>query len=262
MLDWLHTTGRLLGTSAMGRVMESHPEIDSTNARALSWASEGAVHGSMVVAEKQTAGRGRHGRSWDGGQGESLLFSLVVRPQMEKERFGLLPLAAGLAVRDAVEPLPGLPEPALKWPNDLLVGGRKCAGILVESVMPAGSAPWAVVGIGLNVNQDSFPESLKEIATSLRLASGKQVARPLLLAHLLEAFEERLGLAETRPSALVQDYLQVLHGVGRPVRFRHPDGRVTEGVLSGIDHSGALRVETGGQEEVYTAGEISLSAAG
>lgn len=259
MLDWLHTTVRLLTTSVVGRTMESHAEIDSTNARALEWASAGAPHGATVIAEKQSAGRGRYGRPWVGGEGESLLFSVVVRPGVDPEQFGLIPLAAGLAVRDACQSLPGLPAPRLKWPNDLLIERRKCAGILVESVIPAGAPPWAVVGIGLNVNQMEFPDPLADLATSLRLASGRRIARPLLFAELLASLEERLNQTDADPSSLARDYVDALHGVGDTVLFRHPDGTESEGVLRGISGSGALRVERDGREEVFSAGEISLS---
>lgn len=259
MLNWLHTTARLLTTSVVGRAMESHTQIDSTNVRALEWASQGAPHGATVIAEKQTAGRGRYGRPWVGGDGESLLFSVVVRPAVDPGRFGLIPLAAGLAVRDACESLPGLPAPRLKWPNDLLVQGRKCAGVLVESVIPAGAPPWAVVGIGLNVNQTGFPDPVADRATSLRLASGRPIARPLLFAELLASLEERLNQTDAQPEGLVEAYLRALHGIDNKVLFRHPDGTESEGILRGISASGALRVERDGREEVFSAGEISLS---
>ncbi len=153
MLDWLHTTERLPTTRSLGRSLEGFAEIDSTNARALSRAAEGAPSGAVVVAEFQSAGRGRLGRKWDGGRGESLLFSVGWRSDSpDAGHFGLTPLATGLALRDAVQGYTGGEAVDLKWPNDLLVGGMKCAGVLVESVIMSKRERWAVIGVGLNVN--------------------------------------------------------------------------------------------------------------
>ncbi len=278
MLDWLHTTGRLLTTRSLGRSIEGYPEIDSTNARGLSWAAEGAPSGAVVVAEYQSAGRGRLGRRWVGGRGESLLFSVVFRPEGRPEgrpeaagrtsganrpanHFGLLPLAAGLALRDSVQSYVGDKTVDLKWPNDLLVGGRKCAGVLVESVIIPGRERWAVVGVGLNVNQRDFGRELSGHATSLRLAGGQEVPRPILLAQVLGALEERIEQMESHAEELVADYGAALRGTGDSVTVAQADGRVVRGTLMGIDSSGALRVSTQDRDHVFTAGEVTLSKA-
>jgi BirA family transcriptional regulator, biotin operon repressor / biotin---[acetyl-CoA-carboxylase] ligase len=263
MLDWLQTTRRLLNTRYVGRAMEGHAVLDSTNARALAWAHDGARAGAVVVADQQTAGKGRLGRYWQGGQSLSLLFSVVARPAVEDERFGLIPLVAGLAVVDAVQPVVGESAVQLKWPNDLLVNGRKSAGILVESVMVTGGVPksrCAVIGIGINVNQEVMPRELEATAISLRQATGAVVPRPILLAHLLEALEDRLDQLEDDAEGVIRAYSDRLAGVNQPVSLSRPDGGQVHGTSLGIDGSGALCILTeNGERSVFTAGEVTQS---
>jgi BirA family biotin operon repressor/biotin-[acetyl-CoA-carboxylase] ligase len=263
VLDWLHTTDRLLTTRSLGSAMEGYPEIDSTNARALAWAAGGAQSGALVVAEYQSAGRGRLGRRWVGGRGESLLFSVVLRPEgrVPSDHFGLLPLATGLALRDSVLGYVGGQSVDLKWPNDLLVGGKKCAGVLVESVIIPGRERWAVIGVGLNVNQRRFEAELAPQATSLRLAGGQDVPRPILLAQVLGALEDRIEQMESKAAELIAEYGSALRGIGEAVTVAQADGRVVQGTLIGIDPTGALRVSVQDQEHVFTAGEVTLSKA-
>src|SRR5690606_12415094 len=145
-------------TARFGRTHRALGATGSTNADALAWATEGAPDGALVTAEHQTAGRGRHGRTWTDAPGLSLLASLLLRPTLPPDRLGLLPLAAGLAAADAVESVTGL-VPRLKWPNDVLLGGRKVGGLLLESRLGDGPAT-VVLGLGLNVGQADFPPEL------------------------------------------------------------------------------------------------------
>jgi BirA family biotin operon repressor/biotin-[acetyl-CoA-carboxylase] ligase len=223
--------------SALGRPRLHLRETDSTNARARALAAAGAPHGTLVTAAAQTAGRGRQGRTWVAPPGRTLLCSLVVR-----ELDPLLSLRAGLAVADVVGP-----EAALKWPNDVLLGGRKVAGVLVEGRPQDG---WAIVGIGLNVALDpaELPPELRETAGTLH---RDPAAIEPTLVELLGALDARL----TEPAAATlaafggRDALR-----GRPVRWGGGGGTAI-----GIDESGGLRVQLpGGDVTVLQAGEVHL----
>jgi BirA family biotin operon repressor/biotin-[acetyl-CoA-carboxylase] ligase len=212
-----------------------HRVVDSTNERAKELAAAGAPHGTLVTADEQTAGRGRQGRSWLAEAGAAVLMSVVLRPPPEA-----LPLAAAVAVAEAV-PV----EAAIKWPNDVLVEGRKLAGILVEGRPQEG---WAVLGIGLNVSAPAggFPEELREIAASLNGA----LSRHEVLAALLERLEARL--ASPLPEVLAEwrrrDAL-----LGQRVGW---DGG--HGVAAGIDADGSLLVDTDAGRVALIAGEVHL----
>jgi len=262
-LDWVETAKRILTTRYLGHVFEAHEKVRSTNRRAMEWAASGVDSGAVVVADYQTEGRGRFGRSWDGGNGDSLLLSVVVRPTIGAEYLGLLPLAGGLAVVDSVRSQIPSKLVELKWPNDLLVQGRKCAGILVESVMVSGAAGvrsfQAVIGIGINVNQEVMPDSLSESATSLRIVRGQIVPRALLLAGLLECLEVRLDQLERDPESLVADYQPALSGLNREVVVSQANGDTIRGTSLGVDATGALRVWTEAGERVFTAADVTLS---
>lgn len=209
---------------------------DSTNARARSLAAAGAPHGTVVTAAEQSAGRGRQGRAWSAAPGRALLCSVVIRDPV-----ALLPLAAGVAVAEVVGP------PArLKWPNDVLLEGRKVAGILVEGRPQEG---WAVVGIGLNValRASDFPVELRETAGTLGLAPAD--VEPVLEV-VLRRLEEWIWLDAASLVEAVRDRDALL---GRPVRWA--EGR---GVGAGIDAGGRLLVATDGGTVALDAGEVHL----
>jgi BirA family biotin operon repressor/biotin-[acetyl-CoA-carboxylase] ligase len=215
-----------------------HRATDSTNERAKELALAGAPHGTLVTADEQSAGRGRQGRAWTAPPGSALLMSLVLR-----ELDPLLPLAAAVAVCEA---LPEDADARIKWPNDVWLGRRKLAGILVEGRV---QESWAVLGIGLNVSTEAFPDELAEIATSLRL-SGFDLEREPLLAELLRTLERRLATPEAELLAAwaERDALR-----GERVRW---DGG--EGTAAGIDRGGSLIVETDGGLTTLAAGEVHL----
>ena len=209
---------------------------DSTNARARELAIAGARHGTVVTAGEQSAGRGRQGRTWSAAPGRALLCSIVIRDPV-----ALLPLAAGVAVAEVIGPLA-----RLKWPNDVLVDGRKVAGILVEGRPQEG---WAVVGIGLNValRVADFPVELRETAGTLGLSPAD--VEPTLVAVLgrLEAWIS-VDAASLVEAVRDRDALY-----GREVRWA--DGR---GVGAGIDAGGRLLVTTEGGTVALDAGEVHL----
>lgn len=222
----------------------------STNDDALNAAKAGAAHGATFVAERQTAGRGRRGHRWSSAPGESLTFSVLLRPKLTPERASAFTLAVGLAVRDASAARVRTPI-SIKWPNDVLASERKLAGVLVESQVQGTALSALIVGVGLNVHTKRLPEDLSDMATSLALLGAENVDRELLLCDLLARIEARLlayersGLAPLLPELRSHDALY-----GRRVRI---DG--TTGIARGIDHSGALLVETGN-------GEVRSTAAG
>ncbi len=157
--------------------------------------------GTVVVAEEQTAGQGRHGRSWHSEAGTGLYLSMVMRADLPPDSLQTLTLALGVAVREAILQASGV-EADLKWPNDVLVAGRKCAGILVQK-----TAAGVIAGIGVNVNQTAFPAELAASATSLRLASGRLHSREDLLACLLESVEKYTKLlVERGGTAILNSY--------------------------------------------------------
>jgi BirA family transcriptional regulator, biotin operon repressor / biotin---[acetyl-CoA-carboxylase] ligase len=209
---------------------------DSTNERARALAATGAPHGTLVTADEQRAGRGRQGRVWTAPPGSAVLMSVLLRELSET-----LPLAAAVAVCDAVPA-----EAQIKWPNDVWIDGRKVAGILVEARPQEG---WAVLGIGLNVTTEEFPAELN--ATSLRLAGAS-----LSPAEALAALLESLRIWLPRPSAEVLAAWRSRDALlGRTVRWSNGNN---EGTAAGVDDSGALIVETRNGRVALDAGEVHL----
>ena len=226
---------------------------DSTNAVAVAAAADGADEGLLVLADQQAAGRGRHGRSWIAPPGTSLLFSLLVRPVAPADMHRLLPLLTGLVVAETVAR--HLPDTAvaLKWPNDLLVGDRKAAGILAES---AGGA--VVIGVGVNVDWRGVerPADLAG-ATSLAEAADQAVDRWRLLAGLLGVFSRRYEQWQELPAAFLDDYRARCDTIGRAVRVERTERSPLEGLATGVDHTGALQVRTSdGETMAIHAGDV------
>jgi BirA family transcriptional regulator, biotin operon repressor / biotin---[acetyl-CoA-carboxylase] ligase len=213
-----------------------HRLTDSTNERAKLLAAAGAPHGTLVTADEQETGRGRQGRVWTAPPGTAVLMSVVLRELDER-----LPLTAAVAISEAL-PL----EAAIKWPNDVWIDGRKVAGILVEGRPQDG---WAVLGIGLNVTTEDFPQELAETATSLRLA-GVETTPAQVLTDILGSLSGWLGSPRDAVLAAWRER-DALKGE----RVRWSDG---EGIAAGIDDSGALLVETGNGRVTLDAGEVHL----
>jgi len=213
-----------------------HRLTDSTNERARGLAAAGAPHGTLVTADEQAAGRGRQGRQWTAPAGSAVLMSLVLRELDE-----LLPLAAAVAVCEAL-PV----DAAVKWPNDVWIERRKAAGILVEGRPQEG---WAVLGLGINVTTTEFPPELADRATSLHL-SGAETSSDQVLADVLRSLSEWLGAS----SAAVLSAWRSLDAL-KGERVRWSGG---EGTADGIDDSGALRVQTPDGPVTLDAGEVHL----
>lgn len=221
-------------------------EVDSTNRYALEEARAGAPTGLVVVADHQTAGRGRLGRTWEAPPGASLLVSVLLRPALDPDRRHLVVLAAAVAMAEAVGARSGV-EATLKWPNDLLAGDRKLAGILAEA-----SGDAVVVGIGVNVEWPGVPPELDGIATACNLEGGRPMTRDDLLEEFLPRYEHRLAdLADARRA-----YRERLGTLGRRVRVEQASGPAV-GVARDVDNAGRLLLERDdGVIETITAGDV------
>jgi BirA family transcriptional regulator, biotin operon repressor / biotin---[acetyl-CoA-carboxylase] ligase len=229
----------------------------STNSDALAAARLGAAHGSVYLADEQTAGRGRSDHAWHSVAGEGLYVSVLLRLELPAARLALLPLAAGLAASSAIEEAAGV-RIDLRWPNDLLIGPRKAGGILVEARSESKRLPRAVavLGIGINVHQRSFPNDLAMTAASLDLASGRRIGRQALLLALLKSLErEACALADAGAGKTILERMEKNSTWirGRKVRVHGP--QACEGVTAGLDENGFLLVETAaGMVTVQTGG--------
>lgn len=234
----------------------------STNEDALAWADEGAPEGAVVVADQQTAGRGRRGRSWLSEPGEGLLFSIVFRPPTQ-DSLALLSTAVGVGAAEALRRVTRL-SVLLKWPNDLVVDDRKLAGILVETKLGGPGGAVAVAGIGMNVSWDprDMPSDISRLATSAayemeRLGLEEPLPRESLLAALVEGIERRYAaLVGGQRDDLVSTAESLSSLVGRDVVVRLPAGGDVHGLVTGLAPDGALEVETSEGLRVLNAGEV------
>ncbi|HEX3850214.1 MAG TPA: biotin--[acetyl-CoA-carboxylase] ligase [Polyangiaceae bacterium] len=238
----------------LGRPLMYKPVTGSTNDDALLAARSGAPHGSVFVADEQTAGRGRRGHSWLAAPGEDLLFSVLLRPKLELPQTSALTLAIGLALRDAVSQR--IAESAdLKWPNDLLVNGKKLAGILVESQLQGDRLQAVVVGIGLNVASREFPSEIAARATSLALLGSTRLEREPLLYDVLQAISARLDAYQNTGVAGILGELNTVDALrGKRVRV---DAQV--GIGRGLDEHGRLLLEDdAGRIHAILSGTVEL----
>lgn len=248
-----------LRTSRLGRTLYHFYSVDSTNAFALRLLGHGrnVPDGTLILAESQTAGRGRMGRSWHSEAESGLYLSLVLRPAISPGLAPLFSLGCAVALHHAIERHTRV-DADIKWPNDVLVGGKKVAGILAEIQAEVDRIHFLVIGAGLNVNHTALPSDLAERATSLRLASGRTQSRLEILLEFLEQFEALIDRFNAEgPEVIVSEWTN--HSTfARGRRVEISDGfRTVEGITRGLNPIGALRVETaaGRVEEVYS-GEV------
>lgn len=247
-----HRTGTILG-----RVIHLFETIDSTNTYAKSLVSSGAEEGTVVIAEKQTAGRGRMNREWHSERGLNLTFSVVLRPDTGPETMGLLPLAAGVAVAEAIEGITGR-RPSCKWPNDILIDGRKCCGILSESLTDRQGRPGVIVGIGVNVNQENFPDAIGHTATSLLLCTGRSIRRSQLIAAILDRLEDIYAIFRRGTTdRIIERWLAYATMIGELVTVGTPGGSVT-GRAEGLSPDGGLIIAAGETRMIVHAGDVTL----
>jgi BirA family biotin operon repressor/biotin-[acetyl-CoA-carboxylase] ligase len=250
--------GPLLNTHDLGQRLHCSEELPSTNDRARELAEAGAEHGEVVIAESQTAGRGRRGRSWSSPPGQNLYLSVILRPSLPPQRAPELTLVASVAACDACRKA-GV-DAGIKWPNDLLVDGRKVAGILTELSAEADAVHWVILGIGVNLNStlEDLPEDLREVATSLAIEREQPVPRALFAAALLSELEQWLDLHAAEGFGPIRDaWRERSVTLGREVRVDGDRGEIA-GVAVDIDDSGALLVRGRAGVTRVVAGDVRL----
>lgn len=233
----------------------------STNDDARKAAGSGAPHGATFFADAQTAGRGRGGHTWHSPRGENLYFSVVLRPARSASAVATLPLVAGLAVVDALEPrLPGArPALGLKWPNDVLCGGRKLAGILVESQLRGSAVAAAIVGIGINVRATRFPDELAVRATSLALLGCADLDRSTLAAAVLARLGEHGARWDAEGLGPFLERLRARDALRGATVSVTTSGGVLDGIAEGVDDGGRLLVrDAAGSLHAITSGSVAL----
>lgn len=254
-----HLLQERLKSTAFARRVHHFFKTDSTNTVALTLAAGGEPHGTVVVAEEQTAGRGRLGRAWYSEKTSGIYLSVILRPPLSPAQAPLLTLAAGLAAHDAVAEVTGL-DLDLRWPNDLLVGGKKFCGILTEMHAEADRVHYVVVGIGVNVNHAKIPAELDPIATSLRLAGGRAYSRLEILVRLLAAFDRYYNRLLAEGAAPILARFTEVSSFAHDRRVRVATFREEfTGVTAGLDPTGSLLVrrDADGRTVPVLAGDIT-----
>ena len=257
---------------------------DSTNNDAKKLGEEGAPHGTLVVADKQTVGRGSRGRSWETPSGTNIAMSLMIRPDAPPEKISMLTLIMGLSVAEGIEEAiieagdgklgnrtdvdikrQLLSEvkvfPLIKWPNDVVIAGKKICGILTELHMKSDNTiNDVVIGVGINVNMEEFPDSIKEIAGSILSTTGIRIDRSAVVAHCMKCFEDNYEKYNKTfdMSLLKEQYEKRLINIDKHVRVLDPKGEY-EAVARGITNEGALIVVTNdGKERIINGGEVTV----
>ncbi|MFQ5533327.1 MAG: biotin--[acetyl-CoA-carboxylase] ligase [Sphingomonadales bacterium] len=238
-----------------GYSLVSLDEIDSTNDEAKRRIAAGAAEGTVIWARRQTAGKGRRGRHWVSPEG-NLYFSLMLRPQCPAARAAELSFLAVVALGDIITPLlPPGGEVGYKWPNDLLLNGRKAGGILLESLGGGGLADWLIVGVGVNL--ESFPDDTQYPATALSAAGCRRESPETMLALYVSRFDHWLAMWRDRGFGVVRAaWLENAAGLGGPIAVRTDDGTI-EGVFRTLNEHGALEiVDALGKTRVINAGDV------
>lgn len=248
----------LLETEWAGHPVVYEEEQESTNQTAKMLAEQGAFHGTLVVAERQVSGRGRRGRPWHSPKGSGIWMSILLRPQIHPMSASMLTLVAAMAVYDAISSR--VEGCAIKWPNDIVINGRKVCGILTEMSSELDNIHYVVIGIGINVNTDDFPEDIAAVAASMHVITGEYYKRAEIIADVWKSFEKYYDqfLQTENLSLMVESYNQRLVNMGRKV-YIEERGSQYEGTACGIDSEGALLVEkTDGTRTAVISGEVSV----
>ena len=235
------------------------PSIDSTNTRARQLASAGAPHGTVIIADHQTGGRGRRGRSFHSPAGSGIYMSVILRPRCAPTELMHLTCAAAVAMCDALEQAAGI-RPGIKWTNDLVCGKRKIAGILTELGFAGGSVDHAVIGIGINCCQaeHDFPEDIRSIAGSLASVTGREIDRARVAAAMMDALYRMDGKLLTEKPEILRRYRADCITLGQEISLVRGE-EVRYGTALDIDEDGALLVRfVDGHNEIVTSGEVSV----
>lgn len=243
-------------------IIKTYEVLESTNVTAKEEAEKGAEGGTVIVADRQTAGKGRRGREWNSPSGGNLYFSLLLRPDFEPDRASMLTLVMALSVAKALDGIVGkdCPRPEIKWPNDIVMNGKKVCGILTEMGLKQSAIDYVIIGVGINVCRQQFGAKLVDKATDLETLCGQKIQRDELLQRILEAFETYYTAFTKQGNlqGMQEEYNGRLVNLGREVCVLDPGGEFT-GIAGGITDTGELCVERpdGIVTKVY-AGEVSV----
>lgn len=249
----------VLETEIFGKDIYDYEEVDSTNVVAKKKAREGAETGTVVIADAQTGGKGRLGKVWDSPGGMGIWMSLIVRPEIPPQEVSGMTLVVGLAICQAIRKVTEL-EAYIKWPNDIVVNGKKVCGILTEMSAEMDRVNYVIVGIGVNVNTLDFPEELQNVGTSLKIESGKSYSRKDLVAQILMVFEKyyKEYVKEKSLEGILGAYKALCITLKNEVQIINKNDSYWAKPLD-IDKDGALIVERkDGTEETITSGEVSV----
>ena len=232
--------------------------IDSTNKQAKQLALEGAAHGTLVTADAQEAGIGRRGRSWSSEKSAGIYMTMVLRPQIETDKTSMLTLVAAMAVEKAIQELTGT-KPMIKWPNDIVLNKKKICGILTELNLKGTEIDFVVLGIGINANNQQFPEEIAQTASSLSLETGQEIDRELLITEVWKQFTVYYEqFLQTKDLSLFKEaYEKALVNKEERVKVLDPLGEYT-GIARGITNTGELIVDTEGEIRYVSGGEVSV----
>lgn len=251
-----------LSTKWAGRTLYYLPVTGSTNIEAKRYAEEDAPHGTTVVANMQTAGKGRRGKTWQSPEGSAIYMTILLKPDFLPDKASMLTLVMALSVADAIEETTGL-QSGIKWPNDIVVNHKKVCGILTEMNAESDYIQYVVIGVGINVNNASseeFPEEIRQMATSLKIESGMQISRAALLERVLAHFEKNYDtfVSTLDLTLLKETYEKRLLNLNAEVKVLDPKGEY-EGIARGINEIGELLIEKEDGEIVTVyAGEVSV----
>lgn len=242
-------------TKCFAKRIQYYSEVDSTNRIAKELGKVPGNHGVLVLAEQQNAGRGRLGRNWNSPSGNGIWMTLVLQPNLHPGHASMLTIVAALAVNNAIRNITGL-DSFIKWPNDIVVNGKKVCGILTEMNTINEKLEYAIIGIGVNVNQDKFPEELKDTATSILLEGKRSIDRIELIADIMKHFEFYYDVfLKTENLIKLKDlYNENLVNLNRQVRILEKDMEYA-GIALGINETGVLLVKT---VETVEDGEITI----
>ena len=245
-------------TEWAGQQLVVFSETDSTNDQAKKLAEEGAGQGLLVVSDSQTAGKGRRGRSWESRMGEGIFMTLLLKPDIAPGNASMLTLVMALAVRAGIRQVTGI-DTQIKWPNDIVCDGKKVCGILTEMSAQIDYINYIVVGVGINVSNEVFPEEVASTATSLYLLTGVTCSRAKLISEIMAQFEIYYAqyLQTQDLSGLMNEYNSHLVNRGRSVRVLNPKREYT-GVAHGINQAGELLVQTEDGIMHVSSGEVSV----
>ena len=247
-----------LETAWAGKTCLCFDTLDSTQSCGKELAKKEHVHGTLIIAESQTSGKGRRGRVWQTQEGSAIAMSLCLEPKLRTDHAAGLTLVMALAVAEAIREVAGA-EPQIKWPNDIVLNGKKICGILTEMCLKEGGYV-VIIGVGINVNTDEFPEKIRTIASSLKIETGREISREILIASVMKYFEKFYEQYEQTEdlSLLKARYESMLANKEKEVQVLDSKAPY-QGIAKGINSAGNLIVvcEDGTEKEVYS-GEVSV----